>query len=248
MHKLNRLLCPVVDNSVKMNVTFTANILSVRYRKALVPRKHVEPDFRRKQMLAVCEPIFAADKRLPSERCYNLQPKREREVHPWDRLLAEDMKQELRTSRMICFFHQNVMTNREKKLCANSYQHEHMYLRYYNPDIAQLAMSDTKWAPALHLCSERAVTVLFSDEPRVAKMLKVTKKCPQLILMAAIIDDRFLSVADIKDYNRLPDLQTLRAQLSHTLSMTTRSVSDKAFTPIISLTNSIDSYIRDKNK
>ena len=204
-------------------------------------------------MLAVCEPVFPRDKRQESEKCYNLSPKQEKEIHPYDKLLAEDMKLELSSSRMICFFHTNIMTNREKKECSNHFQHEDMYLRYYNEDVAQLALNGTKYQNALHLCRtsdwvtlKKDVTLLFSAEPQVSKLLKVTKKCPQLILMAAIIDDRFLSVDDLKDYNRLPNLATLRAQLSHTLSMATQSIVNKTVYPISKLTNNIDSYIRDK--
>ena len=230
------------------------NVLQVRYRKAIYPRKYVEPDFVRKQMLAVCEPIFPSDKRQPSDTCYNLVPKPQREIHPYDRLLAEDMKQELSSSRMICFFHANVMTNREKKQFSNLFQHEDMYLRYYNQDVAQLAMEGTKYHSAYHLChrqqdwvvSQRDNSYLFSSEPQVTKLLKLTKKCPQLILMAAIIDDRFLSVDELKNYSRLPDLQTLRTQLSYTLSLATKSIVDKTIDPISRLTNSIDSYIKDQ--
>ena len=206
-------------------------------------------------MLAVCEPIFSADKRQPSDTCFNLRAKPDREIHPYDKLLAEDMKRELSFSKMICFFHTNVLTNREKKEFRNVFQREDMLLRYYNEDVAQLAMAGTKHESALHLCRtlnwtvlQKDVTILFSSEPQVSKLLKLTKKCPQLILMAAIIDDRFLSVEDLKNYNRLPDLETLRTQLSYTLSMATKSIVDKTIDPISRLTNNIDLYIKDQNK
>ena len=241
--------------SVQIKVVFTGNVLQVRYRKAIYPRKYVEPDFVRKQMLAVCEPVFPRDKRQPSLNCYNLGLKYEREIHPFDKLLAEDMKRELSSSRMICFLHTNVLTNREKKEFSNLFEHQNMYLRYYNEDVAQLAMAGTKYQSALHLChtsdwvvQQKDVTILFSGEPQVTKLLKLMKKCPQLILLAAIIDDRFLSVDHIKDYNRLPDLQTLRTQLSYTLSLATKSIADKTVYPISSLTNSIDLYIKDMKK
>ena len=222
--------------------------ISVRHRKAFYPRQHREQHFTRKQMLAICEPIFPADKRLESEKCFNLSPRIERQIHPYDRLLAEDMKRELSSSRMICFFHQNKMTPREKQSIKNEFEHQEMYLRYYNPDVAQLSMSATKYESAIHLCDQKDVTILFSAKPVVNKLLKMSRKCPELILLAAIIDNRFLSVEDLKDYNRLPDLQTLRAQLSHTLSMATKSIADKTVHPISQLTNSLDLYINQQKK
>ncbi len=224
------------------------NWYQIRYRKQIYFRKYREPNFVRKQMLAICEPIMAKDKRPHSERCINLLPKAERQIHPYDKLLAEDMKQELRSSRMICFFHQNVMTIIEKRETRNLFQKEDMFLRYYNPDIAQMAMNGTKYESALHLAKLPNFTILFSAEPQVSKLLKLNKKCPQLILLAAIIDDRFLSVEDIKAYSRLPDLQTMRSELSHTLSLAAKSLSNKTIYPISNLTNSLDLYIKDQQK
>ena len=228
--------------------------MSVRYRKQIYPRRHVEPDFTRKLMLAICEPVMARDKRQTSDKCFNLQKRTERKIHPYDKLLAEDMKQELRSSRMICFFHTNVTSNRDRFEARNKFQHEDLYLRFYNEDVAQLAMSGTKYESALHLCrindwyTQRHVTILFSTEPQVNKVLKITKKIPQLILMAAIIDDRFLSVDDMKEYGRLPDLQTLRAQVCHTLSLAAQSLVGNTSHPVRALAQSLDLYKNDKNK
>lgn len=230
------------------------NAVSVRHKKQVNPRRHVEPDFRRKLMLAICEPIVPRDKRQTSEKCYNLKLKQERPIHPYDELLAQDLKQELLSSRMICFFHTNVMTKREKREASNQFQHEDLYLRFYNEDVAQLAMSGTKYSSALHLCRiddwfvQRDVTMLFGAEPQVNKVLRITRKIPQLILIAAIVDDRFLSVEDFKQYSRLPDLQALRAQVSHTLSLAAQSVVANTSHPVRSLTQSLDLYGNDKNK
>ncbi|XP_054168200.1 39S ribosomal protein L10, mitochondrial-like [Oppia nitens] len=241
MHSLGK-------SKLKINVPFGVYVLTSRANQTSQPRKYTEVHFRRKQMLAVCEPILMKDKRLPSEKCFNLTPIEDRGIHPLDKLLANDMKHELKTSHMICFFHQNLMTNREKKGVKNMFEHQDMYLRYYNPDIAELALIGTKWESALHLCRQQDVTVLFSAKPQVSKLLKLTKKCPQLVLMAAIINDRFMSLDDLKEYNRLPNLDTLRAHLCHTLSLATKSMTDKTLYPILSLTNNIDVYVKDQNK
>jgi len=199
-------------------------------------------------MLAICEPVIPQDRRSNSERCRNLLPKADRQIHPYDIFLAEDMKEELRSSRMICFYHINVMKNREKKLVSNMFQHENMFLRYYNRDIANLAMNGTKYESALHLSQEKDFTVLFSAEPQVSKLFKLNKKCPQIILLAAIIDDRFLSIDDLKDYSRLPDLHTVRSQLSFTLSLEAKSITDKTTYPISKLANNLDLYVKDQQK
>lgn len=59
---------------------------------------------------------------------------------------------------------------------------QNMYLKQYGKKTVRMALKETKYEPVLTLFSSRNFMV-FSQEPQVAKLLKLNRKMPQLILM-----------------------------------------------------------------
>jgi hypothetical protein len=55
-------------------------------------------------------------------------------------------------------------------------------LKQYGKKIVRMALEETKYEPVLTLFTSRNFMV-FSEEPQVAKMLKLKKRIPQFILM-----------------------------------------------------------------
>jgi len=51
----------------------------------------------------------------------------------------------------------------------------------------------------------------------ISQLLKLEKKMPYLTIMAVFLEDRILSVADLKRVSELPDLDLMRATLCQTL-------------------------------
>src|SRR6218665_580201 len=113
-------------------------MIQVRYRKAVYFRKYVQPDYRHKLLLATCEPIKAIDRRPTSEKCSRLTQRPPKPDHPYDVLLAKDMEKELDGSQLVCFFQQNQMTFYQRRSLKNEFEHEQLYLRYYNKDIGRI--------------------------------------------------------------------------------------------------------------
>lgn len=160
------------------------------------------------------------DRRPDAERCYNLTPKPPKPDHPYDILLARDMKQELESSQLCCFFHQNPMGSQERRLVKNAFQHEGMMLRYYNRDIARIAMANTKYAPLLHFAVGYHYVVLFApDLTKISKIKQVLKPYSELIPLGALIDNRRLvTVAELDVLAKTStDIGIHLAMLSQTL-------------------------------
>jgi ribosomal protein L10 len=59
---------------------------------------------------------------------------------------------------------------------------QNMYLKQYGKKIVRMALEETKYEPVLTLFTSRNFMV-FSQEPQVAKLLKLNRRIPQLILM-----------------------------------------------------------------
>ena len=197
------------------------NWSQVRYRKAVWFRKYKQPDFRQKLLLSVCEPVKAIDRRPPSERCYNLSQRPPRTDHPYDVLLAKDMTAELEASSLVAFFHQNQMTTIDRRLVKNEYEHEGMFLRYYNRDIARLCLENTKYAPLMHFATQYNFTVLFAPTTdKITKIIRIAKKYPDILLIGGLVDKRrLLTVKQLEAVANMANLDTQRAMLCHTLNV-----------------------------
>lgn len=197
------------------------NWSQLRFRKAVYFRKYHQPCFRQKVLLAVCEPVFATDKRVPAEKCFNLTPLPPKPDHPYDVLLAKDMVAETDASSLVCFFHQNQMTNPDKRLVKNEFEHEGMYLRYYNRDIARLAWSGTRFEKLLHFATGYQFTVLFAPTTeKINKIIRISKKYPEILLLGGLVDKRRLvTLKQLENMSKMADLDMQRAMLCHTLTV-----------------------------
>lgn len=192
----------------------------MRYRKQIFIRKYKQPTYEKKLLFAVCEPVKPQDRRPMAEKCFNLTPYPPKPDHPYDVLLAKDMTDELANSGLVCLFHQNEITTPEKKLLSNAYQHEGMAMRYYNKDIVRICVEGTKYAPILNLATQYFFTVLFApDISKIPKIIRLAKKYPQVALMGGMVDGRrLLTLKQLEELAKMPDLDTQRAILCHTLN------------------------------
>lgn len=80
----------------------------------------------------------------------------------------------------------------------------------------QLAIGGTKYEPILPLFDTK-YCIVFSPEIKVNQVLKILKKAPQLVLLAGIAHDRYLSRNEFVNLSTMPDLQGQRAQFAAVL-------------------------------
>lgn len=195
------------------------NWSQVRYRRAVAFREYRQPHFKQKLLLAVCEPVFPRSTIPLEEKCGHLRPPPPRSDHPYDILLAADMAQELKQSKLLCLFHQNQFSRSDRKLLSNEFEHEGMLLRYYNRDIARICLQNTPYQLLLHFAIGYPFTVLFAPNlEKIDKIFKISRKYPQAILMCALVEHRRLITNDqLQELAKLGDIDQQRAILCNTL-------------------------------
>ena len=146
---------------------------------------------------------------------------------------------------MICFFHRNSMTQREKIARKNYFQHEGMFLRYYNNDCVRHALLNTPNQAVLHLLQTQNA-ILFSPQIQVNKLMRLLKKTPEIILLSGIIDGTLMSYQDLINYSKLPSHEMMLAQVSHTLSRVASSITNNLSRPLIELNTNLSLYVKEK--
>lgn len=216
----------------------------MRYRK-IKSRNPPEPHFVKKCMLEVCKPIIKKNLMPDIQTCKKLQ-EIEKIIHPYEQLLAKQFINEWNSSRMICFFHRNSLTKEENTLIRNMLFKQDMHLRHYNNSTVKLALQGTIYEAALNLVQSSS-SYVFSAEPNVSKLLKVSKKMPQLILLAGIIDNQFLSREDLQNYSNLPSLEIMQSQICNTLMLSSTQMSTTLSHHLIELNQLLHRYIEQNN-
>lgn len=113
------------------------------------------------------------------------------------------------------------MTNPDKRLVKNEFEHEGMYLRYYNRDIARLAWSGTRFEKLLHFATGYQFTVLFAPTTeKINKIIRISKKYPEILLLGGLVDKRRLvTLKQLENMSKMADLDMQRAMLCHTLTV-----------------------------
>lgn len=118
------------------------------------------------------------------------------------------MANELEQSQLVCIFHLNQMKLSERKIVSNEIEHENMILRFYNRNIVRICVENTIYKPLLNFVAGYQYPILFApDFSKITKILEITKKYSQLILLASLVEKR-----------RLITFQQL-SQLSHTVHL-----------------------------
>ena len=110
-----------------------------------------------------------------------------------------------------------------------------------NSNIAKLALSQTKFAPVLRLCTSHT-SFAYCKTTEVGKLLKLIKKMPQFILLGLIMEDRLLHRADIEKIAKMPDITSVRAQLCQTLQLGSASLSKTLLANQMALSTSLSTF------
>lgn len=100
----------------------------------------------------------------------------------FQRFIANNLYQLFQTSKLIVFYHHN-WSNYDMEFKAFAmFKKENMYYKNFGKETMEMAIKGTPYEAVLDFYVSRNMT-LFSPEPEVKKVLKLTKKFPQLVLM-----------------------------------------------------------------
>lgn len=213
-------------------------------------RKPAIPHWRRAVVLKLTEPIHVNPKKAlhPVETCIKKEKfllKQQKEINPFEQIIAKEFFEKIENAKLVAVFHQLPMSSAdlyEARLQLNKINLEYLQL---NNNIVKLAFTGTKYEAFLKLYESTTVTFV-GDQPAVAKLLKLEKKIPGLFLIGGIVENRFMSIHDLKRYAELPSLQSLQGQLVGTLSYPIQSLSRSLAYHQMELSSSLSRYITDQ--
>lgn len=192
-----------------------------RFRGKINIQNPRPPHFERAKYLALTKPIFVSpykDKPL-TELCSGpgSQWKKKTEENPFQVIIAGELKKWLFESRLVAFFHMNPMNADQQFDAYVLFKKQQMHYKNFGHKTVELAVKNTPYETILDFYVSHNMTV-FCKEPNIKKLLQITKKFPQLILLAGIYEGKLLSKDELVHLSTIPNLESAQAGLVQTLN------------------------------
>lgn len=193
-------------------------MLAKRFKGKINIQRPRAPHYERARVIATTMPSF---KEEPTTRncfqksVFQLQVEQE---NPYNRIIAREVLNWFNQSKMVAFFHLNSINADDFFNARVALHKQNMQLKVYGKKIIKMAVEGTAFEAVIPLFDSNHC-IVFSSEEQVSKLLRTTKKVPQMVLMAGIVQNRLLSRNELTEFANLPDLTTARAQLVATMNM-----------------------------
>lgn len=206
-----------------LSIRWVPRLESLRFRRVNV-QKPREPHYERAKYLALVKPMYEVDKSAylpPSVTCRKTEEQKRNTTridNPLERIIAKELYDKCESSKMVCFVHTNPISGEDQFQARVLLKRDNMEIGVYSKYTVATAFENTRYEAILPLFVTHTA-IIFSQETNIDKLLKVLKKVPQYILMGGIIDNRLLSVTQLKKYSELKDITTARAQLVSVLNL-----------------------------
>lgn len=247
----------MLNNSYKFSFNtlskINVSIQPVRYRRVNV-NKPRPPCFEKAQIIAGCRPIYPKPCDFyfpPSLRCrlpikkYEEQMEKQEE-NPYERILATELMDRFKQSKMILFLHGNRISGDEKDDSWRTFKRQNMELSQHARSTVIMAVENTIYEPILVLFNS-STKIITCPEEKLSKALELLKKKTHLILMAGILDGQFLSRSQLDEYGKM-DLTMARSQLVNTLNLASSHLTQYISLPHITLVAHLDQHVEIQNK
>ncbi|XP_011872105.1 PREDICTED: 39S ribosomal protein L10, mitochondrial [Vollenhovia emeryi] len=189
-----------------------------RFRGKINIQKPRAPHYYRGLVNAFLRPFYPPrneGKRL-EELCKNVatvarKKKREEEYNPYQRIIAREVRNWFDNSKMVAICHENPMSEEVKFELKVPLKRANMYYKQYSNKIMRLALADSPYVATMPLFASR-FSIVFGSDINVAAFEKITKKFPQVILLAGILEGHVLNKTDFLRYGKM-DLTSARVHL-----------------------------------
>lgn len=206
-----------LHKSTRILQTCTPIVQLKRFRGKINIQRPREPHYARALFNAVTKPFIPEP--TAYEKCYNNQlpaptatlAKKPKVHNPYELIIAKDIVNWFNSSKMIVVFHINSINSDDIFKAKVAFHKENMHLKAYGKPLMKMALYDSRYKEMLPLFYANNC-IVFSPEQNVNKLLKISKKIPQLILLAGIVEDRLMSKTQILEFAALPNIQIARAQ------------------------------------
>lgn len=147
------------------------------------PRK---PHFARQILIDISKPFYGPPNyTIPEivkcEKVKETMAKKEID-NPFERILANECLNWFNSSKMVVFLHVNSISMEEKTPVFAALKKNDMHLRTYGKKIVSMATKGTRYEVVNQLFTSHQ-NIIFGQPENAAKMFKILKKTPQLVVM-----------------------------------------------------------------
>lgn len=189
-----------------------------RYRGKINIQRPRAPHYERAKVLHVTKPILPEP--VKTRTCF--QPTKERLAQqiesPYNAIIAREVRNWLDHSQMVAIFHLNSMAADDLFRVRVQLHKQNIHLKSYGKKIISEAVAGSKYEAIVPLF-DSSHCIVFSSEQRVAALIRLTRKVPQMILLGGIVDNTLLSRNELVNYARMPSLPIAQAELVNTLQL-----------------------------
>ncbi|XP_073822221.1 mitochondrial ribosomal protein L10 [Musca autumnalis] len=215
-----------------------------RYRAKINIQRPRQPHYERARVVAVTTPRYPEPPK--TSNCF-VKKSRTIQENPYNDIIAREVYNWLSNSKMVGIFHINSIKSDDYFDARVLLHKQNMQLKQYGQKIVRKAVEGNRFEAILPLFDAQTCLV-FSPEPKVAQLLKITRKIPQMLLIAGIVDDTLLSRNEFMQYAQLPGLQSAQAELVQTLNMAGTSLVQNLEAHQKNFVNILDVYAKSESE
>ncbi|XP_022913003.1 large ribosomal subunit protein uL10m [Onthophagus taurus] len=192
-----------------------------RFRGKINIQRPKPPHFEKAKMIALTQQYFKKKERKPlyesCEKDVKYSNKDTEEENPYQRILANELLGNFNGAKMIIFFHKNPISGDDEVMARVLFKKQDMLLKGCGKKTLEMAVKGTKFENILDFYVSHNM-ILFSPQVEIKKVLNINKKYPALILLAAIVEGKFLNRDDLMKYAAIPNLITAQSEFVQTLN------------------------------
>ncbi|CAD7079769.1 unnamed protein product [Hermetia illucens] len=214
-----------------------------RFRGKINIQRPRQPHYERARVVAVTNPIYPAPP--TNQNCFKeSEHKLKTKIHnPYNDIIAREVRNWFEQSKMVAIFHENSITSDDLFKVRVALHRENMQLKSYGLAVIKNALENTKFEAVLSLfCSHHSI--VFSSEAKVARLLRITKRTPQLILIGGIVENTLLSKNEFTNFASMPSLPVAQAQLVSVLNSAAGQIVNNLESHQKSLVNMLDAHAK----
>ncbi|XP_017888565.1 partitioning defective 3 homolog [Ceratina calcarata] len=188
-----------------------------RYRGKINIRKP-KIFFKKRVLNELLTPFFVNpnEGKTLEELCLNANvSKTEKELGPYDKIIAREARNWFDTSKMVACLHVNSMSGLDKFDVQVPLYRANMYYKYYNPYLVRYIIKDSPYEGLAPLVSDMTAFV-FSPEINVTALQKIIKKCRKMYTLGGMLEGKVLKFDDFLRYGTM-DITTAQSGLVQVL-------------------------------
>lgn len=205
-------------------------------------------------MIEVAKPYFEKKERVrpcPQEYIALKRPPVEKDINPYEIILAREARNWFEKSQMIGIVHLNSMPGEVFFNFAVALHKNGMKIRKYGRSLLEKALENSKFETLMPLNRNQFFSTgfIFSTEHKnVNLIMKSAAKFPQVQLLCGIVEDKLLSRNEFIEYGKMPDIKIVQAQFANTLNLAANQLVQNLQCHQSNLVNLLDAHVQANSK